>query len=396
MLYTLPSTATDLVRIDLITEAGSAYQPQNLCAAAAARLHTAASVRRSAAEVAEWIDYRGVVLESSPDVLGCTVTAYALRKYCDELVPLLAELRTDPAFPREEFDIFRAQRKQKIQAAMQRSNEVARRLFYGALFGAEHPLGRYAVPEDADRLDPDIVRGFYRRHYLEGAQPAVVLSGNVDDGLIGLVAGCLGRRCDSPVARIDSLAGGLPTPVARLEEHIPGAVQTTLRVGRQLPLRWDSPDYARFMILTTALGGYFGSRLMSNLREDKGYTYGIYARTQIYRGTIVFYITADVAEGTADAAEKEIFHELHRLQEEPLSDDELQLVKTVLAGDFIRSVDGVFERAERLCSMLMTDVDEKLTRNMAEAIKKTTAVQLQELSQRLLDGSQMVVCRAGA
>ncbi len=155
-------------------------------------------------------------------------------------------------------------------------------------------------------------------------------------------------------------------------------------------------DYARFMLMTTVLGGYFGSRLMSNIREDKGYTYGIYARTQIYRGVIVFFITADVAGGMAQAALDEVNKELELLCKEPVADEELELVKTVLAGDFLRSVDGIFEKSARYCDMLGTCVDERLTDNLRSALQDTTPAQLQELAQRFLNPSDMTVCLAGA
>lgn len=172
------------------------------------------------------------------------------------------------------------------------------------------------------------------------------------------------------------------------------AVQTTIRMGRLLPLRWDDPAYTDFMLLTTLLGGHFGSRLMSNLREDKGYTYGISARSQIYRGLIVFYITGDVAAETADAACNEIFAELRRLDD--ISDEELGIVKNVLAGDFVRSIDGVFERAERFCNMSATHVTEQLTANLSRSLENTTAAQLQELARRLLNPESMTVCLAGS
>lgn len=395
-LYVLPSNTTELVRLDLLTEAGAAYQPSMLVASSAARLYTTASLHRSAEDVAEWLDYRGVVVENHPDLLCSNTTVYALRKYCSDLIPLLSELRREPAFPEDEFEIHRAKTKQKLQAATQRSGDVARNIFYEMLFGTQHPLGCYAVPADADRLSLDEVRSFYQQWYIDAGSPIVVASGNVDEELLEVVSKHFGEPSAQNTPRIDFKGAGLAAPELRRIVKIPGAVQTTLRMGRLLPMPWNSMEYARFMLLTTVLGGYFGSRLMSNLREDKGFTYGAYARTQIYRGAIVFYITAEVAAGTADAAEEEVRNELHRLCIEPVSDDELQMVKTVLAGDFIRSVDGVFERAERLCSMLQTDVDEMFTANLRKAINETTAGQLQELAQRLLSDSQMTVCQVGA
>ena len=173
------------------------------------------------------------------------------------------------------------------------------------------------------------------------------------------------------------------------------ATQTTVRVGRLLPLSWDSAEYTRFMLLTTALGGYFSSRLMQNLREDKGLTYGIYARTQIYRGLIVFYITADISGGSARMAVAEIKNELSRLCNETIPDEELHLVKTVMAGDFLRSVDGIFERSARFCDMYATCVDEQLTVKLPRPLEHTTPEEIKELAAEYLQPESMIVCTAG-
>ena len=392
VLYALPSASTELVKLDLLHEAGSAYQPQILCAAAANRLFTVASNEMDANQMAEFLDYRGIIVEQSPDTLMCTTSFYFLRRYFDELLPVIQQLLEHPAFPQDDFDVFLRKRKQELQVMRQKSSEAARRLFYQSLFGFEHPLGRYAVPDDADRLSRDIVMRFFFDHY---KRMDMVASGNIDDRLLNSLASLVSNTESTPSV-IDGLSGMANLSSGSVEEHIPGAVQTTLRVGRILPLAWDSLDYARFMILTTLLGGYFGSRLMSNLREDKGYTYGIQARTQVYRGVIVFYITSDVAASTAEMAEKEIRFELQRLCDQLVDDDELQVVKTVLAGDFIRSVDGIFERSERLCSMLATGVTESFTDNLRQALLSTTAEDLHQLALRLLQPDAMLYCRAGA
>ena len=395
MLYAFPSASTDLVKIDLIHEAGSAYQPQPLCAATANRLFAVASDDMDARQVAEFMDYRGIVVDHNPDILTASTSVYFLRRYLDELLPVLQQLLLHPAFPQDDFEVFLSKRRQELQAMQRKSREVARRLFYQTLFGIDHPLGRYAEPDDADRLDRETVVRFFHERY---RSRQLIVSGNVDAELIEKVTGALAplRVEESKGQKVEELNSTIHYPLSTFKVTVPGAVQTTLRVGRILPLRWDSVDYARFMLLTTLLGGYFGSRLMSNLREDKGYTYGIQAHTQIYRGVIVLYITTDVAASAADAAEEEIRHELQRLCDEPVGDDELAMVKTVLIGDFIRSVDGVFERSERLRSMLATDVDETFTDNLREALQTTTADQLLHLSRRLLQPADMLYCRAGA
>lgn len=398
--YYFPSD-TELVKIDLLSEAGSAYQQQPLVAAAANKLFAVAGSRMDAEQLSEFFDFRGIIVESNNNTLQSATTFYTLSRHLDALLPVLDDLVHAPTFPEREFDIYRRERKQKIMASQQKTSDMARRLFYEALFGRNHPLGCYATPEDAENLSLDAVKQHYV-DYHRAETLDIVLAGHVDDRLLGAMEKLSAGVAGMPPAkgkRINTLNYETQHAASQQEKRydfsIPSSVQSTIRVGRILSLRWDDLDYARMMLLVTILGGYFGSRLMSNLREDKGYTYGIYARTQIYRGVIVFYITADVAGNAIDDAEKEIMHELQRLVDEPVSDEELDLVRTVLAGDFLRSVDGIFERSARFCDMLGTDITEQLTDNLRAALNETTAVQLQELAQRLMKPSDMIVCRAG-
>lgn len=393
-MFYFPSDSTELVKIDLVSESGSAYQPQALCAAAANRLYTVAGGNMSSAALSEFLDFRGIIVDSNNNVTHCSTSFYTLRRHLNDLLPVLDGLVHQPLFPEEDFDIYRRERKQKIAASQLKSADMARRLFYAALFGTDHPLGRYAVPEDADRLDLNVVKQYYSERHRAG-DLTLVLSGHVDDGVLAAFDGLFGH--DAPSANLPRTVLSSPSASepSRCDMPIAGAVQATVRVGRVLPIAWNDPDYARLMLLVTILGGYFGSRLMSNLREDKGYTYGIYARTQIYRGAIVFYISADVAGNAVEAAEKEILHELQRLVDEPVPEEELDLVRTVLAGDFVRSVDGIFERSARFIDMYGTDVDERLTDNLRQALATTTPADLQRLAARYLAPQLMTVCRAG-
>lgn len=394
-LYLFPSASTELVKMDFLAEAGSAYQAKKLVAGAANKLFVTASETMDTERLAEFIDYRGIIIDSNIDALCSTTTFYTLHRHLYDLLPVMDDLLHRPAFPEREFEVFKNKRRQKLLTLQRKSREVARKLFYESLFDATHPLARYAEPEDVDCLDLEDVKTFYHSRHRVGDLNLVV-SGKVDDRLLAALDSRFGH--DHPttgLSRCDLAVDGAERR-GRTERAIDGAVQTTLRVGRILPLAWNSQEYAQFMVLTTLLGGYFGSRLMSNLREDKGYTYGIYAHTQIYRGVTVFYIIADVAGNVAEEAEKEIFHELRRLAEEPVGAEELDLVRVVMAGDFIRSVDGIFERSARFCDMMGTDVDERLTENLREALDSVTPAQIQQLAARYLRDDQLWVCRAGA
>ena len=388
-LYLFPSSSTELVKLDLLAEAGSAYQLRKLCASATAKLMTVATQEMDSAAMAEFMDFRGIVCESDIEVQQTTLTLYFLRRYAGEVLPVVRDMVCCPRFDEGDFEVWRNQRRQEILRHELETSTVARRTFYETLFTKEHPLGRYATAADTDKLTvADIQAHHAARYGLD--RMTIVAAGNVD-GLDKLLH--VDGSANKPMP-------SLPVPQTAVHPlqyiKMPGATQTTLRLGRVLPLPWDSMDYARFVLLTTILGGYFGSRLMSNIREDKGYTYGIYARTQIYRGVIVFFITADVSAGKAEAALDEVFKELELLRSKAVDDEELAVVKNVLAGDFLRSVDGVFERSARFCDMLGTGVDERLTDNLRLALEETTPAQLQELAQQWLSPADMTVCLAGA
>ena len=389
LLQYFPNQALQLVKLDITLEAGSRYQQCKCLSHAANRLFGEATAKNDAFRVAEFLDFRGIVVEKTIDVCTAVVTFYFLRRYADELLPLVREMFDEPIVTQPMFDAYVANRRQQLATGFQKTSYVARNRFYELLYGIDHPLGTYAVPDDVDALTIECVNDFIQRHYrLPHAK--MVLSGNVDDGLLTLADQYL-----SPVEEGTVAEPVLPPPHSHIHTvthiPIPQAVQSTIRIGRILPVPWDAPDYARFMVLNTVLGGYFGSRLMSNIREDKGYTYGIYSITQLYRGSIVFYITADVAAEVTQAAVDEVMSEIGRLQQFPIGEEELERVRNYMMGDFIRSIDGVFDLSERYRQMMATHVDEHLTTNILHAIAHVTPAQLQTLAQSSLTDLDTVV-----
>ena len=162
-----------------------------------------------------------------------------------------------------------------------------------------------------------------------------------------------------------------------------------------MPLACDSQQYADFCVLNAILGGYFGSRLMTNIREEKGYTYGIYSQSNIVHGGQVFFASADVDSAHATDAVNEVCKEMQRLRTELVPQDELDVVRQVLVGDFMRSIDGVFELAERYNALVSKNMDETFTRNFFHAIETVTPEQLRALAEQLLDPDDMLQIIAG-
>lgn len=380
-----PDPNLQIVRIDFSFAAGSAFQPYYLVAGCANQIFTEGSLHHSAAEIAEFIDFRGISIEKGIDNVTASLTVYVLRKYASEFFPLLREMLVEPAFRQEEFDLYCAKRRQALLAGLQKTAFVARNLFYESLFGPDHIYGGAASPADVDRLRLEDVRQFYASHYQLGSA-SIIISGQYDDELLADFNAHFSVPDRKPaVSSLDLaslVANAHPSPVLLHRAHVPSP-QSTVRLGRLLPFAWDHPDYARFLVLNTVLGGYFGSRLMTNIREDKGYTYGIYSQSQIFRHCIVFFITADVAVDHTQDAINEIYKELDILRNELISPDELNRVRSYMKGDFLRSIDGIFERAERFKQMEAAGVDERFSSNLLQAIDEVSPEMLRSLAQQV-------------
>ena len=388
-MYLFPSKSVDILKLDFVFNAGGASQPKRLCAGAVRDLLLEASERCNSRQVAELFDRLGVAMDRQATSSTVKLTVYVLRKYAAEVFPVLSDLLLHPVIGQDEFDVLMAKRRQTLLNAELKTNMMARNLFYEAVYGIDHPEGVYAKPDDVQKLSLADVRGYADQRF-SLADATLVLAGNFDDEILNLVDECF--SIPTPPSNLSNTLNSkfkIQSSKLKIRHSIPSSVQTTLRIGRILPIEWDDPDYPMFMILNTVLGGYFGSRLMTNIREEKGYTYGIYSMSNMVRGSSVFYVTSDVASEYAEPALKEIYHELDMLRREPVSEDELNLVCNYMAGDFLRSIDGIFERSERFYNMLDTLIDERFTTNLLNALQTATPAKLKELAERVFDKREL-------
>lgn len=397
-IYLFADNSSDLVKLDFIFEAGTALQQKKMQSASAIELLSAGTTSHTAREIAEFMDFRGILLDQGNDTVSATLTVYSHSRYLGDLLPLLYEMITQSVFPEEEFDVLIAKRKQSLLTKMQQTSYRARVAYNEAIYGTSHPMGSYAKPEELDLLTVEDVSGFYRE-FMTLQRMEMVVAGNVDTAALGLIYTLFGRAAMADYSHVVLPQAKNPQK-GLLHLEIPGAVQNTLRVGRLLPFAWNDIDYSYFMALVTVLGGYFGSRLMSNIREDKGYTYGVSAKTQVNRGNIMFFVSTDVASDKGDAAMQEIEYEMRRLCEEPIPLEELELVRNCMLGDFMRSIDGIFERSERFCQMMIAGIDERFTDNFMSVLDPespyaVTPEKLQRLATEIFKPSELLKVSVG-
>jgi len=149
-------------------------------------------------------------------------------------------------------------------------------------------------------------------------------------------------------------------------------------------------------VLNTVLGGYFGSRLMQNLREDKGYCYGVHSGMGSYLNSGIFYITTEVGKEVTDAAVNEIYSEIQRLRAEPVPQEELQIVKNYMLGVMLADADGPFNVSEIIRGLIVFGLNESHFEEMVNATRSVTSSELQQLAQAYLDPESMIEVIAGS
>ena len=387
------SDAVEITRLDIVFEAGKAYADNTLAAIAAMALVTEGTSKHTAQDIANFLSFRGITIERSIDSLNTCFTIYLQNKYLEELLPLLKEIFCDCTFPKSEYEIYLQKKRQEFENQLQKTTYQASVECLKNIFGTESVYSKYLSLNDFDSITLKQVKDFHRQRY-QWQNCKFFVAGNItanDIDLFDLTFGDL--DCSGGTNHITPQPSKNKAVAKTLT--MPDAVQSSIRFGKTIDLAWDSTEFAKLMIANTLLGGYFGSRLMMNIREDKGYCYGIYSSIQVERNTIYMIISTEVGTDVTQPTIKEIFAELKRLQEEPVGEEELSIAKSYLVGDFMRSVDGVYELLERERSFFTSHSDDTYTRNYLDAIESTTAQDIMQLAQKHFNPNDFVTVTAG-
>lgn len=383
----------DLVKIELLFPAGLWKQTAPLVGSAASAMLQEGTSNRSAKAIAETLDYYGAFLETEITHDFAVVGIYSLNKHLPNVLPVVEEIITNSVFPEEEWKVYVQNKKQKFIVNNRKVNMIARKKFAELLFGNEHPYGHNVTEEDFDRLKKEESFRFYKKNYT-ATGTVIVASGNVTDSTLQLIQKHFGSL---PPAGQDDAASAQPKAITQKGEFLvekPDALQSAIRMGKMLFTK-PHPDYAGMLVLNTVFGGYFGSRLMSNIREDKGYTYGIGSAVVSFTHAGYFTLSTEVgAEVTRDAL-KEIYYELEKIQSELISDSELALVRNYMLGTFLRSIDGPFALADRFKGIYFHGLGYDYYERYVETIQTITPAELRDLANKYLKKEEMIELVAG-
>jgi predicted Zn-dependent peptidase len=380
-VYAVNAGAEDVIQLEWVFFAGNSQEEQNLVAATTNFLLRNGTNTRTAFQINEHFEYYGAYVNRACYNETATISLHCLSKHIGELLPVVKEMITESTMPSEELAIYQQNMKQRLKVNLKKSDFVAGRLIDVYLYGEHHPYGKYSSAEDFDALNRDQLLHFYNEYYTQGK-------------LILFVAGKLPANIN---ALLDEHFGDLPNNSVDVKQHPlvlatekkyrvtndPDGVQGSIRIARTFPNR-HHPDFLKVQVLNALFGGFFGSRLMSNIREDKGYTYGIHSYLHNHIQHSAWMVSTEAGKDVCEATIAEVYKEMKGLRDEPVDADELSLVRNYLMGSILGDLDGPFQIIGRWKNIILNNLPESYFYDSINTIKTISAEELQELAQKYL------------
>lgn len=389
-VYIISAGMQEVSKIEFIFKAGTWYSSFPLAAKFTSDMLTAGTESYTANKIAEITDFYASDIDKDCDRDKVVVTLTCLNKHLEYILPVLQEVMFKPVFPENELSLLIQNKKQQFTLNSEKVGYLAKQKFRELLYGSKHPYGFLQKLKDYDNISRDGLKEFHKAHYSTSAC-WIIVSGKPDKNLLSLLNKYFGSSMlDAGSSKLDVPASSFQFPTSSFKNVIEkkNAVQCAVRIGKIL-FNYTHPDYYGFRILNTILGGYFGSRLMSNIREDKGYTYGINSGCVSMHNSGYFFIGSQIGKEFCKKALKEIYKEILRLQQEKVSNSELELVKNYIQGSFLRDMDGPFAQAEMVKTLIEYNLKEDYYNKYIEKIKNIKPEEITELAQKYLQIDNM-------
>ena len=390
-IYAINCPEYEVVRVSFVFHAGTITQRHPFTASATANMLAEGSENMTSQQIAERLDYYGSYFDINIDRDYSYITFCTLSKFFAQTAEVIEEVILRPTFPEREVSIYSAKRRQQLTIERRKVETIARENFAQAIFGKSHPYG-ISYPESAyDTLCREDINEHYQRRYT-AENCIVICSGSIGEDVLKRITDITAQIHNS--AEKDEIAiPPFDTQHEVLVQH-DGAVQSSIRMGRLLFTRAHE-DFIPMQVLSTTLGGYFGSRLMQNLRERNGFTYGVFSAMVNFQNTGYLAIATQVGTDVTEQALEQIAIEIDTLRNELVSEQELSLVKNIMAGEMMRILDGPFGIADVTTENILCGFDNSHIADNLSRIRTTTPEEIRALAQKYLDPNDIVTVVAG-
>lgn len=393
-LYTINAGNHELVRVDILFEAGEWNQDRPMLSNATISMLCEGSMFHTSEEIAEKLDFYGsYVYYNSYKHLAC-VSIYSLNKYLDDTVQLIEEIIKTPRFPEKEFGTFINKRRQQFTIDDQKVEIMAQKQFSRVVFGSKHPYGIVPDVHDFERIAISNLFEFHKLHF-SYSSCKILVAGKVSDVHIKLLNRHFGMEKWGESGIISTPQFNVsPSDIMKHRVVKEDSVQSAMRIGK-VTINKAHADFHYLNVVNMILGGYFGSRLMSNIREDKGYTYGIGSGLVSYQNAGYFVIASEVGKNVLDNAIEEVYKEINRLRDELVPESELSLVKNYMMGALLRNFDGPFSLLDSFKGILEYNQGYEYFDRMTCVLRNISPAEVRDVAQKYLAPESMHEVVAG-
>ncbi len=382
-VYAYEGGAEEVMMMEMVFFAGNSYEKKNWVAAATNFLLKNGTSSKTAFEINDAFEFYGAYLNRTCYNETSTISLHCLTRYFKDVIENVSELVADASFPENELEIYKKNQIQRLTLNLKKGDFIANRLIDEYLFGIEHPYGKYSTEIDFNKLTREDLVNFYNTYYKEG-KCIIFMAGKFPSNMQSLLNKHIGAL---PLNKKEITEITHPIISATEKKYSiindAASVQGSIRIARHFPNR-HHPDFAPTQVLNNIFGGFFGSRLMSNIREDKGYTYGIHSYLQNHVQACAWLISTDAGKDVCRATIDEVYKEMAILRNELVDKEELHLVKNYMLGSLLGDLDGPFQIIGRWKTYILNGLTEEYFYNTIQTVRSIQPEQLKALANKYL------------
>jgi zinc protease len=377
-IFLINTGTEDVMRMEFIFRAGMAQEYLPLLATSTNKMLTEGSKKYSSEELNSILDYYGIFLNLSVEKDTAGLIVYFLNKHIEKALELICEILFYPVFPIKELNILMKKRLGWYRIAREKVQNLAMDQFFESVFGNHHPYGRQVSEIDFEGMSPSLLKDFHAKFY-KPEKMTVIISGRIPKQTVGLFEDYFGvmRSKEIYIEDSENFIKGANEKKMHIEKS--GALQTAFRIGSSTINKRHS-DYPGLKFLNVILGGYFGSRLMKNIREEKGFTYGVHSTVSSMDLSGFKVISTEVGKKYSEQAADEIYKEIRLLQTKPVENKELEVIRNYMSGDMIRMFDGPFAIAESFKAVWEFGLDFNYFIRLMKTIRTITSDEILRLA----------------
>ena len=366
-VYTIEAGSEDLMKLEFIFNAGQVSEKTPLVSSTTNMMLSEGTENYTADSLNHTLDFYGTFLSMNAEKDAAGLSILFITRHLEKIIELCSEILIHPIFPEEELDSLMKKRLQWFTLEREKVHIIATDQFFESIFGSNHPYGRKVIADDFTGIKREFLIDFHEENYSIPGM-TIIAAGKIPDETRSL----LNRYFGMPSVKNNSVSKSNIIPVGRKIKKIHlirnDAVQSAIRIGSSTINKRD-PDYPGLKVMDTILGGFFGSRLMKNIREKKGFTYGISSSVISFDLSGYKVIATEVGKEYTSQTLNEIYNEILNLQKYPVEKDELNLVRNFMLGEMVRMFDGPFARSESFRAAWEFGLDNTYYYRLAQKIK---------------------------